>query len=295
MPSHHNTASKFEKRFDDKDKKVTTINHQNEECYPTLVAIHEASPGSNDNSMPTKPEKDKRGIYHYEKLIRNGTKGTIGYHAMITSKGLFEQPEIVLYLPATASPDQVGNSAYAKHVYGMERLCGEEQNYHLAIENQAMLTAFVLKEIGYSIEEAMLHFFPHNFFAKNNKKCPARMLYATELIKKGDKLSEEEKAILREYVPYEVFRNLVRYFFERDKYPEELRRKFIMDASDREAYENNPDSYNYEERKKLKTKQKSTYDILKNPKATTLFNDEVLREYSINKILNSMSSDRERD
>ena len=39
-------------------------------------------------------------------------------------------------------------------------------------------------------------------------------------------------------------------FFERDKYPEELRRKFIYDMKDYDAYMADPQGYNYEERRK---------------------------------------------
>lgn len=264
LPISHNTASKYEKVYNEHGTKKTVINEHNSEHAKTVVAIHEASPGSTDGSMPTKPDKNKRGIPHYERLLRYGSKNrphgsTIGYHSIIAYPGLLNKPEIVIYLPATSSPDQVGNSNYAKYAYGIERLCGEEQNYHLVIANQAMLTAFVLREMGYDKDAAMRHVFPHNFFAKNHKECPARMLYASKLLEKtkeGLELTQEEQDIIKEYVPWQVFSNLVSTFFERDKYPQQLEEKFIMDMDDYQAYRAVPQSYNYSERKKTKVKSK---------------------------------------
>lgn len=262
LPMSHNTLSKYEKIFNEDGTRKTVTNEHNSEHAKTVVSIHESSPGMTDGSMPTKPDKYKRSISHYEKLLRYGSKNrphgsTIGYHSMVAYHGLLNKPEIVIYLPATSSPDQVGNRDYAKYTYGIERLCGEEQNYHLAIANQAMLTAFVLREMGYDKESAMKHVFPHNFFAKNHKDCPARMLYASRLLEKtkaGIELTPEEQSIVKEYVPWQVFSNLIKTFLERDKYPQELENKFIMDMEDYKAYMSDPKSYNYSERKKSKVK-----------------------------------------
>ena len=264
LPMSHNTLSKYEKVFNEDGTRKTVTNEHNSEHAKTVVAIHESTPGMADGSMPTKPDKYIRGIPHYEKLLRYGSKNrphgsTIGYHSMVAYPGLLNRPEIVIYLPATSSPDQVGNRDYAKYTYGIERLCGKEQNYHLGIANQAMLTAFVLREMGYDKESAMRHVFPHNFFAKNHKDCPARMLYASRLLEKtkeGIELTSEEQDIVKEYVPWQVFSNLVGSFFERDKYPQQLEEKFIMDMDDYQAYMSSPESYNYSERKKSKTKAK---------------------------------------
>lgn len=272
LPVSHNATSQYEKVFNEDGSRKTIINEHNVEHSKTVIAIHEATPGRPDGSLPTKPDKYQRSISHYERLLRYGSKNsthgsTIGYHAIIAYPGLLNRPEIVIYLPATSSPDQVTNRDYAKYTYGIERLCGEEQNYHLAIANQAMLTAFVLREIGYendNIESALRHVFPHNFFAKNNKECPARMLYASKLLEKTREeleLTSEEQDIIREYVPWQVFSNLVGTFLERDKYPQQLEEKFIMDMDDYQAYIHNPQSYNYSERKK--SKQKPSIDNIK--------------------------------
>ena len=116
-----------------------------------------------------------------------------------------------------------------------------------------MLTAFVLREMGYDKDTAMRHIFPHNFFAKNNKACPARMLYASTLLRKSqkEKLTEQEIEDIKEYVPWEVYMKLVKTFLERDKYPQQLEEKFIYDMSDYEAYMKSPKEYNYRQRKPL--------------------------------------------
>lgn len=269
LPLQHNATSKFEKIIDENGNKTTVINEQNEEHDKTLVAIHEATPGKQDGTMPTKPDESVVGISRYEKILRNRDKNegygtTIGYHAMIAQPGLIGRPEIVLYMPATFSPDQVGNSAYQKYAYGIERLCGDKQNYHIAIANQAMLTAFVLKEMGYDKKAAMRHVFPHNFLAKNKKECPARMLYASKLLEKtkdGTELSEEELGIMKEYVPWQVFHSLVGRFLEREKFPQELEGKFIYDLDDYNAYMKNPQEYNYSERRKNKEKVKNLHTV----------------------------------
>jgi len=269
LPLHHNATSKYEKIVDENGNKTTVINEHNEEHDKTLVAIHEATPGKSDGTMPTKPDESVVGINRYEKLLRNQDKNhgygtTIGYHAMIAQPGLMNRSEIVLYMPATFSPDQVGNTNYAKYAYGIERLCGDKQNYHLAIANQAMLTAFVLKEMGYDKQAAMRHVFPHNFLAKNKKECPARMLYASRLLDKtkdGTELSEEELEVMKEYVPWQVFHSLVGRFLEREKFPQELEEKFIYDLSDYEAYIENPKSYNYAERRKDKSKVQNLHSV----------------------------------
>jgi len=264
LPLHHNATSKYEKTIDENGNKTTVINEHNEEHDKTLVAIHEATPGKTDGTMPTKPEESVVGLSRYERLLQNRDKNkgygtTIGYHAMIAQPGLMNRPEIVIYMPATFSPDQVGNANYAKFAYGIERLCGDKQNYHLAIANQAMLTAFVLKQMGYDKQAAMRHFFPHNFLAKNKKECPARMLYASRLLDKtkdGTELTDEELEVMKEYVPWQVFHSLVGRFLEREKFPQELEEKFIYDINDYRAYMQNPEKYSYSERRKNRDKVK---------------------------------------
>lgn len=269
LPLHHNATSKYEKIFDENGNKTIQVNEHNEEHDKTLVAIHEATPGKADGTMPTKPPESAVDIAHYEKLLRNEDKNggygtTIGYHAMVAQPGLMERPEIVLYMPATFSPDQIGNTNYARFAYGIERLCGDKQNYHLAIANQAMLTAFVLKEMGYDKQAAMRHVFPHNFLAKNKKECPARMLYASRLLEKtkdGTELTEEELEVMKEYVPWQVFHSLVGRFLEREKFPQELEEKFIYDLDDYKAYMENPQGYNYSERRQDKEKVKNLHAV----------------------------------
>ena len=269
LPLHHNATSEFEKIVDEEGNKKTEINPHNREHDKTVVAIHEATPGKTDGTMPTKPPESAVGIGRYEKLLQNRDKNagygtTIGYHAMIAQPGLMGRPEIVLYMPATFSPDQVGNANYAKYAYGIERLCGDGQNYHLAIANQAMLTAYVLKQMGYDNKSAMRHVFPHNFFAKNRKECPARMLYASSLLDKtkdGTHLTEEELEVMKEYVPWQVFHSLVGRFLEREKFPQELEEKFIYDYDDYKAYMQNPKEYNYAQRRENKDKVKNLQSV----------------------------------
>lgn len=282
LPQSHNAMGEFEKGNDGKvminknGKKM--INKHNEHADPINVAIHETTPNNKTGIMkdgvkskgikdPGKPEKNTRGAARYDKLLRYGFLEeekrkrhgrTIGYHARIDYPGLLGRPEIVILEPAVCSPDQVTNAKFAKSVYGIERLCGEEQNYHLAVANQAMLTAFVLKEMGYDNKMAMKHIFPHNFYAKNKKACPARMLYASALVEKSKKtaLTQEEIDSIKEYVPWEVFMGLVSTFLERDKYPQELQEKFVYDMSDYDAYNKDQKNYNYSERKKQKVPRK---------------------------------------
>ena len=271
---------------------LVVVNEQNTHMDPRFVVIHETTPGKTkkyeDGIMtenverPTKPGRWVRSFDYYDKLIRNqGITDresaiasadeieaefaqdrpfgrTIGYHARIDSPGLMGRDEIVLLMPATASPDQISNREMTPYVYGIERCVGEDQNYHLSIANQAMLTAFVLKEIGYDKEQAMKHIFPHNFFAKNNKACPARMLYASTLLRKSQKeaLTDQDVEDIKEYVPWEVFTELVGEFIERDKYPQALEEKFIFDMDDYQAYTNNPQEYNYTQRRGLKHRAK---------------------------------------
>lgn len=274
LPLHHNATSKYEKIVDENGNKTTVINEHNEEHDKTLVAIHEATPGKPDGTMPTKPDESVVGINRYEKLLRNEDKNdghgtTIGYHAMIAQPGLMNRPEIVLYMPATFSPDQIGNTNYARFAYGIERLCGDKQNYHLAIANQAMLTAFVLKEMGYDKQAAIRHVFPHHFLVNRNKvanpkECPARMLYASKLLdrtKDGTELTEEELEVMKEYVPWQVFHSLVGRFLEREKFPQELEEKFIYDLDDYRAYMEDPKSYNYSKRKLVKDKVKNLHTV----------------------------------
>lgn len=269
LPLYHNATSKYHKELDESGNMELKIEEQNEDHDKTLIAIHEATPGKSDGTMPTKPPEALVGLDHYEKLLRNRDKNngqgtTIGYHAMIAQKGLLNRSEIVLYMPATFSPNQIGHSKYQKYAYGIERLCGDKQNYHLAIANQAMLTAFVLREIGYDKQAAMRHVFPHNFLAKNGKECPARMLYASRLLDKtkdGTELTEEEMEILKEYVPWQVFHSLVGDFFERNRYPKELEEKFLYNRDDCRAYMQDPKSYNYLERRKNREKVQNLHDV----------------------------------
>lgn len=251
---------------------------------PTKPAFHSAKELYKEDVT----EEERKEMYsknrsteYYDKLVRNqgyneGHGRTIAYHARIDypeddKQGMIGQQEIVIIMPATASPDQVSNRNVTPYVYGIERCVGDEQNYHLAIANQAMLTAFVLKEIGYDTDTAMKHIFPHNFFDKNKGACPARMLYASYLVEKinnrgMESLTEEERENalddIKEYVPWEVFMGLVKEFFERDRFPEELQKKFIYDMSDYDAYMQNPSEYDYRERRALKPQRiKRTLDI----------------------------------
>lgn len=314
LPQSHNAMSEFEKGNDGKvminKNGEKMINKHNEHADPINIAIHETTPNNQTGVMkdgikskgikdPGKPQKNTRGAVRYDELLRYGFLEaekrkrhgrTIGYHARIDYPGLLGRPEIVILEPAVCSPDQVTNAKFAKSVYGIERLCGEEQNYHLAVANQAMLTAFVLKEMGYDNEMAMKHIFPHNFYAKNRKACPARMLYASALVEKSKKiaLTQEEIDSIKEYVPWEVFMGLVSTFLERDKYPQELREKFIYDMSDYDAYSKDPKNYNYSERKKQKAARSyhsvellSENDILEDPAKIHIMPKDVLSDIKV--------------
>lgn len=292
LPQSHNSMSELEKNEDGTIKAKN--NYWNRHEDPLNIAIHEATPGktpfmdytkqkSSEKSMdinkvelPTKPAKHICGWLRYDPLVRYGAKikdkngnlitrykygSTVGYHARIDYPGQFGKPEIVIIEPAVCSPDQIGNKPVAPYIYGIERCVGEEQDYHLSVANQAMLTAFVLREMGYDSKTAMTHVNTHNFWSINKKACPARMLYASNLVWQSEKrkLTGEECDIIKEYVPYEVFMGLVKTFLERDKYPQELEEKFIYDMSDYEAYMKNPEQYNYRQRKPLnKIKPNST-------------------------------------
>ena len=246
-------------------ERTVTINENKKHKDPSYVVIHETSIGKNERfditgndadianlERPDKPNAYEKDWRRYDTMLNEST--TIGYQARIDFPGMFGKNEIVINMPAVCSPGQVGNVNMNPYVYGIERCVGEEQNYHLSIANQAMLTAFVLREIGYkSSKDVQMHVFPHNFFAKNSKACPARMLYATYLInqaKKGKELNNQEIEDIREFVPWQVFSELVLEFFERNKFPQELEEKFIYDMSDYDAYVANPTGYNYSERKK---------------------------------------------
>ncbi len=267
---------------------IVLTNDYNAHEDPRFVAIHETTPGmtkkyehgimtdADEVIRPTKPGRWVRSFDYYDKLIRNqGVTDresaiarcdeieaefaqdrpfgrTIGYHARIDTPGLLGRDEIVILLPATASPDQVSNSKVTPYVYGIERCVGEEQDFHKGIATQAMLTAFIFKQLGYDVETVKKRVFPHNFFARQRNSCPNRMLYASILLQASKKreLTEQELADVKEYVPWEVFTSLVVDFFERDKYPEELRRKFIYDMADYEAYVADPQGYDYEARRK---------------------------------------------
>ena len=277
---------KIEKTKPTEDKII--VNEHNSHADPRFVVIHETTPGmtkkyedgimteADEVVRPTKPGRWVRSFDYYDKLIRNqGITDresaiarcdeieaefaqnrpfgrTIGYHARIDAPGLFGRDEIVILLPATASPDQISNKVMTPYVYGIERCVGEEQDFHKGIATQAMLTAFVFKQLGYDVETVKKRVFPHNFFARFKQSCPNRMLYASILLQASKKreLTEQELADIKEYVPWEVFTNLVTTFFERDRYPEELRRKFIYDMADYDAYMKDPQGYNYEERRK---------------------------------------------
>ena len=267
---------------------IVLTNEQNRHVDPRFVAIHETTPGmtkkyeqgimteADEVVRPTKPGRWVRSFDYYDKLIRNqGITDresaiarcdeieaefaqdrpfgrTIGYHARIDAPGLFGRDEIVILLPATASPDQISNKVMTPYVYSIERCVGEEQDFHKGIATQAMLTAFVFKQLGYDEETIKKRVFPHNFFAKFKQSCPNRMLYASILLQASKKreLTEQEIEDIKEYVPWEVFTNLVVDFFERDKYPEELRKKFVYDMADYDAYVADPKGYDYEKRRK---------------------------------------------
>lgn len=264
-------------------------NSHNAHKDPTTIAIHEMTPGPErfkpegiktiGSEIATKPKhhfaeelyadgvteeersrlfKENRGVNHYDKLARNagynqGHGRTILYHAGIYDKGLMDRPEIEILMPATASPDQVSNSSVTPYVYGIERCVNENQNFHLAIANQAMLSAFVLREMGYDDKKlaAMYHVLPHNALAKNHGACPARTMDASILVEESKRraISKKEMDTILEYVPWSVFQALVMEFFERNEFPEELERKFIYDMSDYDAYMQNPEQYDYRARK----------------------------------------------
>lgn len=277
---------KIEKTKPTEDRII--VNEQNKHTDPRFVVIHETTPGmtkkyehgimtdGEEVIRPTKPGKWVRSFDYYDKLIRNqgitdreSAIGrcdeieaefaqdrpfgrTIGYHARIDAPGLLGKDEIVILLPATASPDQISNKNMTPYVYGIERCVGEEQDFHKGIATQAMLTAFIFKQLGYDIETVKKRVFPHNFFARFKNSCPNRMLYASILLQQSKKreLTEQELEDIKEYVPWEVFTNLVTTFFERNKYPQELRRKFIYDIADYDAYVADPQGYDYETRRK---------------------------------------------
>lgn len=289
LPQGHNAMSEYEKNNDkeiieNNNGKIKAINEHNTHADPINIAIHETAPGktptmedgletdSDEIERPTKPTAWTRGFERYDKLVRNGAGAeprrygsTVGYHARVDYPGLMGKPEIVIIEPAVCSPDQITNKELARYTYGIERCVGEEQDFHLAVANQAMLTAFVLREMGYDKDTAMKHFFPHNFFAKNNKACPARMLYASSLLRKSrnETLTEQEIEDIKEYVPWEVYMELVQTFLERDKYPQQLEEKFIYDMSDYEAYMKDPKGYNYRQRKPLeKIKKRNGNDLV---------------------------------
>lgn len=259
LPISHNTFSEFEKIKGENGETKVTVNPQNRENVSTYVVVHETTPNQ-DKDIPRKPAADDRNLEHYELLLKRGRNDyeygdTIGYHALISCDKETNENQIILYLPAITSPDQVGNVNMTPFVYGIERLVHEGQNFHLAIANQAMLSAFYLSELGYNKNQILSHVFPHKFYAKNRKDCPARMLYATKLIeetKSGKQLTDEEKAIIEEYVPWQVFMNLIKTFALRKQYPKDLKDKFIFDLEDYEAYQADPISYNYQEQKSKK-------------------------------------------
>lgn len=281
LPKSHNSMSEYNKNEDGTLKRnedgTPALNLGNRHEDPLNVAIHETSMGPlskmeegikteipEGTEIPTKPEAYSKDYSRYDPLARIGSGperpnygSTIAYHARIDCPGLLGKNEIVLLAPAVASPSQIFNVDLTPFVYGIERCAGAEQDYHVAIANQAMLTAFVLKEMGYDNKTAMAHIFPHNFYAKNRKACPARMLYASALVEKSktQELNQEEIEAIKEYVPWEVFMGLVKSFLERDKYPKALEEKFIYDMSDYDAYMENPEEYNYSERRKSKPKR----------------------------------------
>lgn len=279
-------------------------NSHNAHKDPTTIAIHEMSPGPErfkpegiktiGSEIAKKPKhysaeelyadgvteeersklfKENRGVNHYDKLARNmgynqGHGRTILYHAGIYDKGLMDRPEIEILMPATASPDQVSNSNVTPYVYGIERCVNENQNFHLAIANQAMLSAFVLREMGYDDKKlaAMYHVLPHNALAKNHGACPARAMDASILVEESKRraISQKEMDTILEYVPWSVFQALVMEFFERNEFPEELERKFIYDMSDYDAYMEDPEGYDYRARKlqKPEMKTRTSRDII---------------------------------
>lgn len=278
LPKSHNSMSEYNRNEDgslkideDGNPELTLSNRH---ADPLNIVIHETSGGTlttmengietevtDESKIPTKSKAYMYDYSRYDPLARIGTGpqrpiygSTIAYHARIDCPGLLGKNEIVLLAPAVASPSQIFNADLTPYVYGIERCVGAEQDYHIAIANQAMLTAFVLKEMGYDNKTAMSHIFLHNFYAKNRKACPARMLYASLLVEKSktQELTQEEMEAIKEYVPWEVFMGLVKSFLERDKYPRALEEKFIYDMSDYDAYMENPEEYNYSERKKLK-------------------------------------------
>lgn len=259
LPLSHNATSEFEKVENENGEVEVTVNPQNRENVSTYVIIHETTPGPKEG-IPKKPAADDRNIEHYETLLNRGTEdsiygSTIGYHALISCDKDTNESQITIYMPAIASPDQAGNINATPIVYGIERLVNDGQNFHLAIATQAMLSAFYLSELGYDESQIVSHVFPHNFYAKNRKECPARMLYATKLIeeaKNGKQLTDEDKAIIKEYVPWQVFMNLIKTFAIRKQFPKSLKEKFIFDFEDYSAYKNDPITYNYQEQKKNK-------------------------------------------
>ncbi len=330
--------------FDPKEFKesLKLINNpQNAHKNPTTIAIHEMSPGIIKNKpegfkvkseeISTKPKnytveelyaegvteeernemfRKNRGFNHYEKIARNagynqGHGRTILYHAGIYDKGLMNRPEIEILMPATASPDQVSNSNVTPYVYGIERCVNDSQNFHLAIANQAMLSAFVLREMGYDDKKlaCIFHVLPHNALAKNHGACPARMIDASSLVEESKEraLTEDEMNIVKEYVPWQVFQELVMEFFERNKFPEELEKKFIYDMSDYDAYMKNPDEYDYKVRKALKPKrvapkgtnivpEKESLEIIKNlPKEEMM---KILENVQKEELMNLENNDR---
>lgn len=262
LPLSHNVQGERQYEIDKSTGKLVQVGTiGKKDSVKSYVVVHEATPSPNDGSIPTKPPEEKAGRIHYEKILYNldknkGFGGTVGYHAIVGTPEALRKDSITIFLPLITTPEQTGNKKTNIFTYGIERLCGDKQNYHYNIAVQAMLTAFVLKQLGYSPEEAKSYCMPHMFFSKAKKKCPARMLYASELLeqkKKGKILTAEMKAIIAEYVPWEVFSDLVEEFAIRDRYPEELRKKFIFDKSDQIAYEANPELYDYEQRKASKS------------------------------------------
>lgn len=125
---------------------------------PSYVTIHETSLGTNI-------EPAYKNAAHYIARVMQPPKDFefIGYHYLVTDI------EVIRFIPDNEFTCHAGSEGNKVSI-GIERLVNVNTDFDIAIANQAMVTATLMKKYGIHLGNVV----PHKFWS--GKECPARLL-----------------------------------------------------------------------------------------------------------------------
>lgn len=149
---------------------------------PRFVTIHETSLG-------TKIQPAEKDVQHYiDRVMHPPEEKSIGYHYLVTDKLVIR---FVKDHEFTCHAGILGN----KVSIGVERIVNVNTDALIAVANQAMVAATLMKKHSIPLKNVV----PHKYWT--NKECPARLLAGMfggwdGFVEQVDKFYREEQFIL---------------------------------------------------------------------------------------------------